>query len=57
MFINYKYYNYSMNKIKIISKIRVNKINGQKVITIPKQKETEDWEGGDYVEINKVKIK
>ena len=57
MFINYKYYIYSMNKIKIISKIRVNKINGQKVITIPKQKETEDWKGGNYVEINKVEIK
>ena len=41
--------------MKIISKIRENKTNGQKVVTIPKGKETRDWKKGDVVEIKKVK--
>ena len=41
----------------IISKIRINKANGQKTVTIPKQKETERWKEGEFVEIKKVEIK
>lgn len=42
---------------KVIAKIRQNKNNNQKVVTIPKQKETEDWEENDLVEIKKVNVK
>jgi len=43
--------------MKILNKIRVNKTTGQKTVTIPKQKETENWKEGELVEIKKVKIK
>lgn len=43
--------------MEIIGKIRINKTTGQKTVTIPKQKETEDWKKGELVEIRKVKIK
>jgi hypothetical protein len=35
----------------------MNKSNNQKVITIPSQPETKDWQKGDLVEIRKVEIK
>ena len=41
----------------ITNKIRINKTTGQKTVTIPKQKETENWKEGDIVEIRKVRIK
>jgi len=43
--------------MKILSKIRTNKSNNQKVVTIPSQSETKSWENGDFVEIRKVEIK
>ena len=43
--------------MKVISKIRINKTNGQKTVTIPKQRETERWKVGEIVEIKKVEIK
>jgi len=43
--------------MKIISRIRINKVSGQKTVTIPKQKETENWKAGEFVEIKKVEIK
>ncbi len=43
--------------MEIMGKIRINKTTGQKIVTIPKQKETEDWKKGELVEIRKVKIK
>lgn len=43
--------------MEVIARIRVNKINGQRVITIPKQKETEDWKEGQLVEVKIAKIK
>lgn len=43
--------------MKIISRIRINKNNGQKIVTIPKQKETERWKAGEFIEIKKVEIK
>ncbi|MFA6074114.1 MAG: hypothetical protein WC758_08405 [Candidatus Woesearchaeota archaeon] len=42
--------------MKIISKMRINKTNGQKTVTIPKQKETETWKESDIIEVKKVKI-
>ena len=44
-------------KKKIFAKIRINKTSGQKIITIPKQKETERWEADDLVEIRQVEVK
>jgi len=35
----------------IIQKVRANKVNGQKVVTIPKES---DIDAGDYVKITKV---
>lgn len=43
--------------MRILNKIRINKTTGQKTVTIPKQKETEDWQEGEMVEIRKVEIK
>lgn len=43
--------------MKILGKMRINKTTGQKTVTIPKQKDTEDWKEGELVEIRKVKIK
>jgi hypothetical protein len=43
--------------MKVISKIRVNKTTKQKTVNVPKQKETENWNQGDLVELNKVEIK
>lgn len=40
-----------MDNKKIIQKIWVNKLNGQKLITIPKRSELKE---GDYVKIIKV---
>lgn len=37
---------------RVIAKVRVNKLNGQKTITIPKDSYIES---GDYVEVIKVK--
>ena len=42
---------------KIFAKIRINKSSGQKVITIPKQKETTMWESDDLVEIRRVEVR
>ena len=42
--------------MEVIGRIRVNKTTEQKVVTIPKQKETEDWKKGEIVEIRRVKI-
>ena len=42
--------------MEIIGRIRVNKNTKQKVVTIPKMKETEDWGAGEIVEIRRVKI-
>ncbi len=42
-------------KHKVIAKITEYGI--QKKVTVPKQKETEDWEKGDLVELKKVKLK
>jgi len=41
----------------IVSKVRVNKKTNQKILNVPKQKETEEWIQGDLVELNKVEIK
>jgi len=43
--------------MKVISKIRFNKTTKQKILNVPKQKETEKWQPGDLVELNKVDIK
>ncbi len=43
--------------MKIIGRIRINKTSGQKVVTIPKQKETEDWKEGEIVKIERAEIK
>lgn len=43
--------------MEIIARIRINKTTGQKTVTIPKQKETEDWKENELVEIRKVKIR
>lgn len=37
--------------MSIIQKVRTNKVNGQKVVTVPKDS---DIESGDYVQIIKV---
>ena len=42
---------------KITSKLRKNKTNQQKIVTVPKQKETEKWDEGDLIELKKVEIK
>jgi len=42
--------------MQIISKVRVHKATGQKTLTIPKQKETEEWKAGELVEIKKVEF-
>lgn len=43
--------------MEIVNRIRINKTTGQKTVTIPKQKETENWKEGELVKIIKVKIK
>ncbi len=46
-----------MKKKKVIAKIRTAENQEgvtQKSLTIPKQKETEDWEKGDCVELNRM---
>ena len=43
-----------MGDKKVIAKISDD--GRQKRITIPKQKETEDWKSGDIVKIEKVEI-
>jgi len=42
--------------MKIIGRIRINKTNGQKVVTIPKGKGTEDWKEDEVVEIKRIKL-
>ncbi|KKM70204.1 hypothetical protein LCGC14_1443060 [marine sediment metagenome] len=37
---------------RIIVKVRINKLNGQKTITIPKESSIK---AGEYVEVNKIK--
>ena len=41
---------------KVISKLRIKK-TGQKQVNVPKQKETEDWEEHDLIELKKVEVK
>ena len=49
-FIKANYYTNSMERV--IAKVRVNKLNGQKTITIPKESSIKS---GDYVEVILVK--
>ena len=43
--------------MNVFAKIRINKNNGQKQVTIPKQDETKKWGKGQLVEIKKAEMK